>query len=146
MRNPMQKVLDFAIDRSREAEAFFKTWAPKVDGPENQALFAELAATERGRTEMLSRTVPEEMIARGREAPDDRELADLLVDVKAAPKPTLGEAIRLAVRRKVVTAALYDRIARLEGEACFFFRAMANEDRRGIRELETYARRIAADE
>jgi rubrerythrin len=145
MRNPLQKVLDFAMASSREAEAFFKAWAPEVDGPETQALFAEWAATERGRTEMLSRIVPEEMIVRGREAPSAPELADLLVDIKAASKPPLEEAIRLAIQRKGVTATLYDRVARLEGEACFFFRSMANEDRRAIRELEAYARRIAAD-
>jgi len=95
---------------------------------------------------MLSRIAPEEMIARGREAPGARELAALLVDVKAALKPSLVEAIRLAIQRKGVTATLFDQVARLEGEACFFFSAMANEDRRAIRELEAYAQRIAADE
>ena len=143
MRNPLQVALDFAVARSKEAEALFKEWAPRVDDPEIQALFAELAAAERGRTEMLSRMIPEELAARAGEAP---ELADLLVDLKAAPRPTLEKAIGVAIRRKGVTAPLYDRIAGLEGEACSFFRAMADEDRRAVRTLEAYAERLVASE
>ena len=141
MRNPLQKALDFAVARSQEAEALFKEWAPRVDDPEIQGLFAELAAAERGRTEMLSRMIPEEMTARAGEVP---ELADLLVHLKAAPMPTLEKAIGVAIRRKGVTAALYDRIAGLEGVACSFFRAMADEDRRAVRALEAYAERLAS--
>lgn len=141
MRNPLQVALDFAVARSQEAEALFKEWAPRVDDPEIQALFAELAAAERGRTEMLSRMIPEELTARAGEAP---ELADLLVDLKAAPRSTLEKALSVVIRRKGVTAALYDRIARLEGEACSFFRAMADEDRRAVRVLEAYVERLAA--
>ena len=141
MRNPLQKALAFAVARSQEAEALFKEWAPRVDDPEIQALFAELAAAERGRTEMLSRMIPEELTARAGEAP---ELAELLVDLKAAPRPTLEKAIGVAIRRKGVTSALYDRIAGLEGVACSFFRAMADEDRRAVRALEAYAERLAS--
>ena len=141
MRNPLQKALDFAVARSQEAEALFKEWAPRVDDPEIQGLFAELAAAERGRTEMLSRMIPEEMTARAGEVP---ELADLLVHLKAAPRPTLEKALGVAIRRKGVTAALYDRIAGLEGVACSFFRAMADEDRRAVRALEAYAERLAS--
>lgn len=141
MRNPLQVALDFAVARSQEAEDLFKEWAPRVNDPEIQALFAELAAAERGRTEMLSRMTPEELTARACEAP---ELVDLLVDIKAAPRPTLEKAISVAIRRKGVTAALYDRIAGLEGEGSSFFRAMADEDRRAMRALEAYVERLAA--
>ncbi len=141
MRNPLQVALDFAVASSQEAEDLFKKWAPKVDDPEIQALFAELAAAERGRTEMLSRMTPEELTARAGEVP---ELVDLLVDLKAAPRPTLEKAISVAIRRKGVTTALYDRIAGLEGEASSFFRAMADEDRRAVRSLEAYVERLTA--
>jgi rubrerythrin len=141
MRNPLQVALDFAVARSREAEALFKEWAPRVDDPEIQALFAELAAAERGRTEMFSRMAPEELTARAGESP---ELADLLVDVKAARRPTLDKALSVAIRRKGVMVALYDRIARLEGEASSFFRALADEDRRAVRALEAYVERLAS--
>ena len=141
MRNPLLAALDFAIARSQEAEALFKKWAPRVDDPEIRALFAKLAAAERGRTEMLSRMIPEELIAGAAEAP---EFADILVDVKSASRPTLEKAISAAIRRKGITATLYDRVAELEGEACSFFRAMADEDRRTAHALGVYVERLAA--
>lgn len=140
MRDPLQKALDFAVARSREAEALFKEWAPKVDDPETQALLAGLAAAERGRTEMLSRMIPEELVGRVGDAP---RLADLLVDVKTPRRPTLAKAIDVAIRRKGVTAAFYDRLAELEGEACSFFHAMADADRRAADALGKYADRLA---
>lgn len=141
MRNLLRKALDFAVARSQEAEALFKAWAPEVDDPEIQALLAELAAAERGRTEMLSRMSPSELTA---SVDDTAEMADLLVDIKAPRRPTLEEAIDLAIRRKGVTATLYERIAGLDGEACSFFRAIAEEDRRAARALGSFAKRLAA--
>jgi len=139
MRNPLQTVLDFAVARSGEAEALFKTWASEVVGAEAQALLAELAATERGRTEMLSRMSPEELTGT---ADETVEVAELLVNVRAPRRVTLGVAIDLAIRRKDVTAALYERVAELGGEACSFFRAMADEDRRAARALGAIAERL----
>jgi len=141
MRNPLQTVLDFAVARSREAEVLFKTWAPEVEDTETQALLAELVAAERGRTEMLSRMSPEELIGAADEIP---QMADLLVDVKAPRRVTLEAAVELAIRRKGVTTALYERVAELGGEACSFFRAMADEDRRAVRALGAVAERLAA--
>ena len=141
MRDPLQVALDFAVARSQEAEDLFKEWAARVDDPETQALFAELAAAERGRREMLSRMTPEELTARAVEAPG---LGDLLVDFKTTPRPTLEKAVSVAIRRKAITAALYDRIARLEGEASSFFRATADEDRRAVRALEACMKRLVA--
>jgi len=143
MRDPLQKALDFAVARAREAESLFKEWASKIDDPEVQALLAGLAAAEHGRTEMLSRMGPGEVAGRVGETPG---LADLLVDVKAPRRPTFAKAIDVAIRRKGVTAALYDRLAGLEGEARSFFRAMADADRRAADALGESASRLADGE
>ena len=143
MRDPLQVILDFALARAQEAEALFKEWSPRVDDPEIKALFAGLAAAERGRTEMLSRMIPEELTPGAAPAPD---LTKLLVHVKAVRKPTLEQAIRVAIQRKGVTALLFARIAQLEGEACSFFCSMAEEDRRATCALKAYAERLATGE
>ena len=142
MRDPLRKVLEFAVARARESEALFKEWAPRVGERETQALLSELAAIERGRTEMLSRMAPAEIACATTEASD---LGDLLIDIKAGRTTTLAKAIGLAIRRKVVTAALYDRVGALGGEAGPFFRAMAKEDRTAISDLEAFAERLAAE-
>ncbi len=142
MRDPLKKALNFAMARSREAETLFKEWAPKTGDPEFQALLAGLAAAERGRTEMLSRMIPEELTGGFVEVP---ELADLFVDIKAPRRPTLAKAIDVAIRRKAVTADFYDRLAGLGGEACSFFRSMADADRRAAAVLGKYADRLARE-
>ena len=142
MRNRLQRVLDFAVARSQEAEALFKAWAPQVEEEETQALLSELAATERGRTEMLSRMVPGEVAGNVDEAP---EFGDLLINVKAGRTSNLAKAIDLAVQRKSVTATLYERVGELDGEAGPFFCAMAAEDRKAIHALEAFAERLAAN-
>jgi rubrerythrin len=146
MRKPLMKVLAFGVARSQEAETFFKEWAPQVDDPAIQALFAQLAAAERGRTEMLSRMVPEEMVRAAGDVRDVLDLPDLLVDIKMPRRSTLGQAIRTVVQRKGATAVLYERIAQLGGVACSFFRAMAEEDRQTICQLEEYAKQIPSRE
>ncbi len=142
MRDPLQKVLDFAMARAREAEVLFKEWAPQVEDRETQAFLSELAATERGRTEMLSRMAPAEI---ARATTEVSGLGDLLIDIKAGRLTTLAKAIDLVIRRKSVTAALYDRVGALDGEAGPFFRAMANEDRTAVAALKAFSERLAAD-
>ncbi len=139
MRNELSAVLDFAVARSQEAEAFFKRWAPQEELPEIQAWFARLAAGEHGRAEMLSRMHPEELVSKTAVAP---LLLDLLVRVREPAGLTREKAIHLAAQRKRITGCLYDRIAELGGEACSFFRAMADEDRCAVCELERYAKQL----
>jgi len=142
MKSPLARVLDFAVARSKEAHAFFKVWTPQEEGPEIQALFTQFAAAERGRVEMLSRMIPDELVGK---TVDVSGLSDCLVELKEPPRLTRLEAVRLAIQRKHRIADLYDRIAKLEGEACSFFHAMAEEDRRTMCALEEYAKRLAAD-
>ena len=142
MRNLLQRALNFALTRSQEAEAQFKAWASRTGDPEFHALLAGLAAAERGRAEMLSRMIPEELTGRIEEP---TELAALLVDVKEPRSPTFEQAIDAAIRRKGITAALYDGLAGLEGEAGSFFRAMADADRRATFALSEYAARLARE-
>jgi len=133
----LRKVLDFAIEKEREAEAFYKTWAAKVKNPAVVELFAELAATEHGHVEMLSRVTPGDLVATSGEAESDLKLSELLVDVKASEGMSVQEAMVLAMKREEAAAALYDKLARLGGDARSLFEALANEERKHKRQLET---------
>lgn len=142
MHDPLQAVLDFALGESKQAEALFCALVSMVGDPDVQALFAQRTAAERGRTEMLSRMTPQELAPAAADIPD---LAELLIFARLAPTPTLDSAVRAAIERKTVTAALYDRIALLRGEACSFFLAMAAEDRRTVQTLERLDARSAPE-
>ncbi len=137
MHEELRQALDFAIEKEREAEAFYKEWAAVVTSSAVVELFAELAATEHGHVEMLLRITPEDLVAShvGKEA--DLKLSDLLMDVEASKGMSFQEAMIVAMKREEGSAALYDELAHLGGEAESLFEALANEERKHKRQLET---------
>ena len=137
MHEELRNALDFAIDKEREAEAFYKEWAAVVKSPAVVALLAELAATEHGHVEMLSHITPEDLVASHAAGTTDLKLSDLLVEIEASEGMSIQEAMILAMEREEASAALYDELARLGGEAQALFKALASEERKHKRQLET---------
>ncbi len=137
MRDQMKKALDFAIEKEKEAEAFYKEWSQKAKDPAVKGLFAELAGVEHGHVEMLSRITPEEMAATGEGSIEDLNLSDLLVGVAASPNMNLQEAMILAMKREEGAVKLYSRLAELNGEARSLFEALAKEEGKHKLQLES---------
>ena len=130
MRNQVQKALDFAVAKERQAEAFYKTWSGNAKDSGVQALFSELAAAERGHMEMLSRLAPEEILGKRHDDGEDLGLADLLVDIEPSPSMGIQEAMILAMKREATSVALYQRLAEFGGEAASLFQALAKEEQK----------------
>ena len=137
VQEKLRQTLDFAIEKEREAEAFYKEWAAKVKGPAVVALFAELAATEHGHVEMLSRITPDDLVTSHAAETTDLKLSDLLVEIEATEGMSIQKAMIVAMKREEASAALYDELARLGGEAQALFKALAKEERKHKRQLET---------
>jgi len=133
----LQEVLDFAIEKEKEAEAFYRTWAAVVGTPGVVALFAELAATEHGHVEMLSRITPDDLVKGTSTEVSDLKLSELLIDVEASPGMSFQEAMIVAMKREESAAALYDELAGLGGETESLFQALAAEERKHKRLLES---------
>ena len=130
MNEKLREVLDFAMAKEREAEAFYTEWAGKVKRDAVQKLFNELAATEHGHQELLSRLSPAEMVARDSGEATDLNLSDFLVDIEAKAEMSIQEAMILAMKREEAAVAFYERLAGLGGEASSLFAALANEERK----------------
>lgn len=133
----LQQALDFAIAKEREAEAFYREWAAAVESPAVVALFAELAATEHGHVEMLTRVTPGDLAEAGSSDVSDLKLSEFLVEIEASPGMSVQEAMILAMKREESAAALYDQLARLGSETDSLFAALANEERKHKRQLES---------
>ena len=145
MRDPMQKALDFAVAKEREAEAFYKEWSQKAEDPTVKALFSELAGIEHGHAEILSRITPQEASARVA-GTSELGASELLVNVKASPKLTLQEAMIVAMKREEVAMRLYTRLSELKGEAKSLFVALAKEEARHKASLQDqYDEHILSD-
>ena len=129
MTEELQRVLDFAIEKEQEAEAFYKEWAAKVKNPAVVALFAELAATEHGHAEMLAHLTLDDLGERATAGSSDLGLSERLVDVEASEGMGVQAAMVVAMKREEAAAALYDELARLGGETQSLFEALAAEER-----------------
>ena len=136
MNEKLREALDFAIAKEKEAEAFYKEWAAKVQNPAVEAVFAEMAATEHGHMEMLSRITPDEIVARDTGAPADLDLSEHLVEVGASAGMSIQEAMIVAMKREERAVALYERLSALGGEASSLFAALANEERKHKSQIE----------
>ena len=136
MNEKLREALDFAIAKEKEAEAFYKEWAGKVKSPAVEAVFAELAATEHGHREMLSRITPDEVVARDTGEPADLDLSGHLVDIVASEGMSIQEAMIVAMKREESAVALYERLAGLGGEASSLFAALAREERKHKGQIE----------
>ncbi|MGC9529813.1 MAG: ferritin family protein [Candidatus Bipolaricaulaceae bacterium] len=135
MQQGLNKALEFAVAKEKEAESYYRDWAAKAADPGVRRLFQELAGWEHGHVEKLSRIKPEELIAQGA-APPDLKLSDLLVEVKARPDMGLPEALAVAMKREQASVALYEGLSRLGGPASQIFSALVEEERRHKRLLE----------
>jgi len=143
MRDVLQRALDFALAKEKEAEAFYRTWAGKAADPAVIALLNELKASEHGHYEMLSRITVDELIA-GSSSPTsaDADLVELLNDATATSSMSLGDALLLAIRREDTSVALYERLAEFKGEASALFRGLAAEERRHRSRLEAQYKQL----
>ncbi|RLE29801.1 hypothetical protein DRJ54_04000 [Candidatus Acetothermia bacterium] len=95
----LKRALKFAVEKEKEAEAFYRKWAEEAQDPGVRQLFSELASWERGHAEKVSRIKPEELASQGT-APQDLKISDLLVEVPASPDMTLTEALVVAMKRE----------------------------------------------
>jgi rubrerythrin len=132
----LERALEFAVRKEKEAEAFYRQWAQRALDPGVRQLLSELASWERGHVEKLSQIKPEELLSQG-PPPPDLKLAELLVEVPAGADMTLPEALVLAMKREQASVQLYEGLAALGGPAQKLFSALADEERRHKHLLET---------
>jgi len=135
VNDTLKEALDFAITKEKEAEDFYRTWSSRAANSAVQKLFSELAETERGHAERLSRLAPKDLIAQG-PAPSDLRVSDYLVEVEPELSMNLQDALILAMKREEASVALYERLSRLGGSSQSLFTALAQEERRHKRLLE----------
>lgn len=137
MRDHLQRVLDFAAAKEREAEAFYKEWGQKVSDLKVRALLAELAAADNGHWQILRHVVPHDVLSSAAMAPTSSEIAQWLVEVPIATRATLHEAMTAAIHRKAAAAVLYEWLERFGGETGPLLQSLKSDELRHKNLLET---------
>jgi rubrerythrin len=146
----LQRALDFAVAREKEAELLYKGWEQRAPTARLKSLLAELGAAERGHHEMLLHILPDEVVPRRAKSDAAVGITRLLADVACPSGPLSRDAVALAVRREEALVTLYKLLADLGGETAQLFRALAAEEERHCDVLRTdiddAARTLAAAE
>jgi rubrerythrin len=128
----LQRALDFAVAREKEAELVYKQWEQRAPTARLKSLLAELGAAERGHHEMLLHISPDEVVPRRAKSDAAVGITRLLADVACPSGPLSREAVALAIRREEALVALYKFLADLGGETAQLFRALAAEEKRHV--------------
>lgn len=134
MKPLVQRVLDFAAARAREAEVVYKNWARAAHAEASRSLFAELGAAERGHWELLAHITPADLPASDPGATDFGMGNSKMT--KSLPSLPSSEGLKIAVEREVACAAIYERLAALGGETATLFRSLAEEERSHGKRIE----------
>jgi rubrerythrin len=108
----LEQALDFAIEREKEAQAFYLEWAEKESDADMTQVLLEFAEQECQHKEAL------EKVRKGHKALRFKEdlfpsihLVDFVVDARMGPDMTLEDALAVAMKREKVSYRLYLELA-----------------------------------
>lgn len=105
------KVIEFAIAREADAEAFYRGWAEKATRGEVRLLLEEFAEEERLHKDKLEKVrAGQGDVLSGRPAPRFRTPIDVS-HVQAHPDMSLAEALAFAIKKEKAAYRLYLEMA-----------------------------------
>jgi rubrerythrin len=123
-------ILDYAIEREKDAYDFYMDLAGRASRPEMRETFASFAKEELGHKKKLEAIKAERRgLSRDQEVLD-LKIADYVVDVQPSPELGYQEALILAMKREKAAFRLYSALADmvLDREMQVAFRALAQEE------------------
>jgi rubrerythrin len=107
-----EQALTCAIEREKEAHAFYVEWAEKVTNPVIRKVFREFAEEERQHGVKLEAILKGDKVLRFK---DDlfpkMHLIDFVVDARLGPDMTLEDALAVAMKREKASYRTYLELA-----------------------------------
>ncbi len=134
MNDQARQILDFAIAKEKDAEAFYLRWSAKCHSDLAKVL-DDLAREEHEHIDKLSMVTPEDLMAEG-VAPAEFGLAKELPEVPEEEDMTPLDVLSVAIRREQASITLYDRLRATATKQEPLFRALIEEERRHKHRLE----------
>lgn len=127
----VDQILDFAIDRERESQAFYAGLAEKAANAQMEEVFRKFAAEEAGHEKKLTGlkqgkgSVSADKVA-------DLKIADYVVDVEPGPDMRYQDALVVAMKKEKAAFRLYSDLAAVADDPGLrsVLRALAQEEAR----------------
>jgi len=105
--SPIEEIINFAVDKEREAIAFYEDLAKKVENPVMKDAVLSMADEERKHERMLRNLTPKKIQFVRETSLQDLKISDYLVDVTPTPDMSYQELLIVAVKREEKSFALY---------------------------------------
>jgi rubrerythrin len=107
-----EQALDFAIEREKDAQAFYLEWAEKATDPEMTRVFLEFAEQECQHRETLERVRKGGKVFQFKEGLfPSMHLKDFALDACMGPDMTLEDALAVAMKREKASYRTYLELA-----------------------------------
>jgi rubrerythrin len=108
----IEEIIGFAIEKEREAVAFYEDLAARIKNPAMKNAVLSMADEERKHEKMLRNLTPKHLeVLRSPQAPD-MKLSDYLVEVVPTADMNYQELLIVAMKREEKAYALYDDLER----------------------------------
>jgi len=137
-REQFQEIINFAVEREREAQRFYNEAAKKAKWPHISDLLRELELQEKGHERhLLGLEIPKVQKAHLDPVPDMR-ISDFMVDMEYKPDMDFQDIMVLAMKREEKAVKLYRELANscTDPQVCKLFAVMAEEESKHKFKLE----------
>jgi rubrerythrin len=105
--SPIEEIINFAIDKEREAIAFYENLASKAEDPVIKDAILSMADEERKHEKLLMNLTPKKLQFVRDTSQPDMKLSNYLVEVPFTKNSTYQELLVVAMKREEKSHALY---------------------------------------
>ena len=114
----IEEIINFAIDKEREAIGFYEDLAPKTEEPVMKDAILSMADEERKHEKLLMNLTPKKLRFVHDTGKPDLQISDYLVETPFTKNSTYQELLIIAMKREEKSYALYsDLEARASDDA-----------------------------
>jgi rubrerythrin len=115
-RSSIEEILKFAIDKEKEAVAFYENLAEKVENPAIKDAILAMADEERKHEKLLANLTPERIQFARQPSQPDIKLSDFLVESPITKDMNYQELLVVAMKREEKSYALYSELEMRAGD------------------------------
>lgn len=108
--SPIEEIINFAIDKEREAIAFYQTLAGKAEDPVMKDAILAMADEERKHEKLLLNLTPKKLQFVRDTKQEDLKLSNYLVETPFTKDSTYQELLIIAMKREEKSYDLYSQL------------------------------------
>jgi len=134
-----EDIIDFAIEKEREAVSFYEEAAEAQTAADAQKMFKEFADEERKHERMLQNVSEEDVSGYDFEWIPDMKRSNFLVDIPYEKNMAYKDMLHLAIKREEKALALYNELLKTAENENFknIFKMLCQEEANHKLKLET---------